>query len=175
MRVEGGGPWTEAATLPSHLICFISACLPGSSHLLPVSVLVWVVLADLHWDTAMTLIALICQRAPVVAGEHGNISPKHCGDAMWILLFFSLMTQTQTAENKWANRSLHSHNTRGFIPYMTLRQHPTFSFQGAESLQSLSTMEQTAEKHVAFVTWPLSFWWVLLKHRWEVTATCCPF
>ncbi len=85
MRVRRRGPWTEAelnsAVLPCHLICFFPDCLSRS-------LAVWVVLADLHWDIAMILIALICQWTPAVVGVHSNITPKHGVGAMWILLSF---------------------------------------------------------------------------------------
>lgn len=89
-RVTGWGLWTEAELNPATLSCH---CLTAFLTLLTVFLFLssvflpgWVVLADLHWDTAIVLIALICQRAFVVAGEHSNITPKHCGGAMWMLL-----------------------------------------------------------------------------------------
>lgn len=133
---------------------------PPSLRLFVSLVFVWVVLADLHWDTAMTLIAVICQWAPVVAGEHSDITPKHCGGgAVRISLSSRWWVRAELLKKKRQSNA-HTQNTLPIPDFlwsnMTLRQYLTLCVCVCVAV-SPSTIQQIAEKHVEPVTWPISF------------------
>lgn len=124
VRVGGKGPLDRRWTKLSHAglsLNLFPLRLPSSLTLSPSlcfspSLLVWVVLADLHWDTAMTLIALICQWAPVVAGEHSNTTPKHRGNSMWILLSFRWREKEEGSQCLLTHFRIYSHHDAKALP-----------------------------------------------------------